>query len=298
MNRGIMAAVGAYGLWGILPIYWKLLQRIPAIEILFHRMIWSLVFLLLLLALRDQWDWIHQVRRNRRVVLTFAGSGLLLGLNWYTYIYAVNSGHIVEASLGYYINPLLNVVLGVVVLRESLRRIRWIAVAIAAAGVLYLTLRYGQIPWISLTLASTFAIYGLIRKTASLGSLTGLSLEMLLLSAPAIGFLALLEFSGTGHFGHTSIPLNLLLAMTGIATALPLLLFAYGAQRIMLSTIGILQYIAPTLQFLIGVFLYQERFPAHKLIGFSCVWIALAIYTFDEIQLQRQRRGAETIAAG
>lgn len=297
MKKGMLASIGAYLLWGILPVYWKLLQTVPAGEILLHRMVWSLVLLLLLLSLKKQWRWLLQVRQNKRILLSFIGSALLLSLNWYTYIFAVNSGHIVEASLGYFINPLLNVLLGVFLLREHLRRRQWLAIVIAGVGVLYLTLQYGRLPWIALTLAFTFALYGLLRKTAALGSLTGLSLEMMILFLPAVSALFYLEYTGIAHFGNDGTAVNILLVFTGLATTLPLLLFAYGAQRIMLSTIGILQYIAPTLQFLLGVFIYRETFTTTRLIGFGCVWTALIIYTFDGLILRRKRKQAEVLAA-
>lgn len=293
----MLASIGAYLLWGILPVYWKLLQSVPAGEILLHRMVWSLVFLLILLSLRRQWRWILRVRQNKRILFSFIGSALLLALNWYTYIFAVNSGHIVEASLGYFINPLLNVLLGVFLLHEHLRRRQWIAILIAGIGVLYLTIQYGHLPWIALILAFSFALYGFLRKTAALGSLSGLSLEMMILFLPAASVLFYLESTGVAHFGSDSTLVNGLLIFTGLATTLPLLLFAYGAQRVLLSTIGILQYIAPTLQFLLGVFLYHEGFSTSRLIGFGCVWIALIVYTLDGLMLRRQRKKADVLAA-
>ncbi len=290
MNKGIAAAIGAYFLWGILPVYWKLIERIPAIEILGHRMVWSLVFLLLLLTFRKQWGWIREVRHHPVKYATFLGSALILGLNWYTYIWAVNSGHIVEASLGYFINPLFSVLLGVIFLHEQLRRWQLVAVLIATGGVLFLTIRHGQFPWIAMTLAVTFGVYGLLRKTASLGSLAGLSLEMMILFFPALAFLIYLGVIGSGSFGNAKITFDILLVLTGVATAFPLLLFAYGAQRIPLYSIGILQYIAPTLQFLIGIFIYREPFSHTKLIGFCVIWIALFIYATEGFLQARRRR--------
>jgi len=294
MNKGILAAIGAYFLWGILPIYWKLIERIPAIEILGHRMVWSLVFVVILLTVRKQWDWLGKVRKHPGKYMAFLGSALILGLNWYTYIWAVNSGHIVEASLGYFINPLFSVVLGVIFLKEHLRRWQLVAVLIASAGVVYLTVQHGQFPWIAITLALTFGFYGLLRKTASLGSLAGLSLEMMIWFLPALVFLIYLNFSGKGSFGHAGVTFDILLALTGVATALPLLLFAYGAQRIPLYSIGILQYIAPTLQFLIGVFIYNEPFSQTKFAGFLVIWIALFVYTVEGVLKARQRRRLST----
>lgn len=296
MKKGMLASIGAYLLWGILPVFWKALQAVPPGEILLHRMVWSLVFLLLLLSLRKQWSWLREVRRSRKILVSFIGSALLLSINWYTYIFAVNSGHIVEASLGYFINPLLNVLLGVFLLREHLRGRQWIAIAVAGAGVIYLTFEYGHLPWIALTLAFSFALYGLLRKTAALGSLTGLSLEMMILFIPAVSILLYLETTGAAHFGSDGLAVNSLLVLTGLATTLPLLLFAYGAQRVMLSTIGILQYIAPTLQFLLGIYLYHESFTTTRLIGFICVWTALIIYTLDGLLVRRQRKLKELLA--
>jgi len=290
MNKGILAAIGAYFLWGILPIYWKLIERIPAIEILGHRMVWSLIFVIILLSFRKQWNWLGEVRKNPGKYIAFLGSALILGLNWYTYIWAVNSEHIVEASLGYFINPLFSVLLGVIFLKEHLRRWQLAAVLIAFAGVLYLTVQHGQFPWIAITLALTFGFYGLLRKTASLGSLAGLSLEMMIWFVPALAFLIYLNLNGNGSFGHTGVTFDILLSLTGVATALPLLLFAYGAQRIPLYTIGILQYIAPTLQFLIGVFIYNEPFTKTKFIGFLVIWIALFVYSVEGVWKARQRR--------
>jgi len=288
-TRGRLAAVGAYVLWGLLPVYWKAIEHVPAIEILGHRMVWSLVFTLLLLSLRTQWTWLKDIRTHPKRYLTFIASAIILGVNWFTYIFAVNSGHIVEASLGYFINPLFSVVLGVVFLRERLRILQWVAVGIALAGVVYLTYHYGHFPWIALTLAFTFGMYGLLRKTAPLTSLPGLSLEMMLLFVPAVVFLVSLEIRGSGHFGHYSVPTDILLIITGVATAMPLLLFAYGAKRIRLATIGILQYIAPTLQFLIGVFVYNEVFTTARFVGFCFIWVALGLYTVEGFIYRRNR---------
>ncbi|MBN1658330.1 MAG: EamA family transporter RarD [Anaerolineae bacterium] len=290
MNRGILAAIGAYVLWGILPIYWKALQAVPALEILCHRTVWSLAFVLLVLAIRRRWAWIAASLRRPRTLLLFFASACLLGANWYTYIWAVNADHVVDASLGYFINPLVSVLLGVLFLHERLRPLQTAAVAIAAAGVLYLTLTLGTFPWIGLLLAGTFGFYGLIRKTAPLGSLEGLSLETALLTMPALAYLLLLERTGAGAFGHAALPTTLLLAGAGAVTAFPLLLFATAARSITLSAVGILQYIAPTLQFLLGVLAYHEPFSPARLAGFAMIWLALAIYTAEALVQERRRR--------
>lgn len=290
MNRGIFYGIGAYGLWGLLPIYWKLLQEIPASEVLVHRMIWSLVFLVLLLTIRRQWVWVQRARHDKDTLIYLTVAALLLSLNWYTYIWAVNTGFIVEASLGYFITPLLNVALGVLLLRERLRFGQWLAVGLAALGVLYLTLSYGALPWIALTLASTFALYGYIKKKVRLDALQSLTAEMALLFIPATLFLVLQEWQHSAVFAHASLGTNLLLLSTGVVTAIPLLLFAGAAQRIPLTTIGLLQYIAPTLQFLLGIFLYHEAFSISRLLGFSIIWLALLIYTTDNARHYRDSR--------
>jgi chloramphenicol-sensitive protein RarD len=290
MNRGVLYAAAAYLMWGFFPVYWKWLQAVPAVEILTHRMTWSLLFVVGLLAYRRHWSWIRPALRDRRTVLTFLSSAVLLAVNWFTYIWGVNHGFIVETSLGYFINPLVNVVLGVFFLRERLRAGQWAAVAMAAGGVLYLTLSYGALPWIALTLAFSFGLYGLLRKTARLDSLEGLSMETGLLFLPALGYLLYLEAAGQGSFGHAGTATTLLLALAGVATAVPLLFFAIGARLIPLSLLGILQYLAPTIQFLLGVLVYGEPFTPERLVGFGLVWSALLIYTIESIYVRRQRK--------
>jgi chloramphenicol-sensitive protein RarD len=253
-------------------------------------MTWSLLFLLIILTYRRHWGWIRTAVHNRRILLTFLGSALLLSVNWFTYIWAVNAGFIIETSLGYFINPLVNVLLGVVLLKEKLRGIQLLAVLIALAGVLYLTFSYGALPWIALTLAFSFGLYGLLRKTARLDSLEGLSMETGLLFLPALGYLLYLEAAGQGSFGHAGPVPTLLLALAGVATAVPLLFFAIGARLIPLSLLGILQYLAPTIQFLLGVLVYGEPFTPERLVGFGLVWSALLIYTIESIHVRRQRK--------
>ncbi|HEY1012833.1 MAG TPA: EamA family transporter RarD [Herpetosiphonaceae bacterium] len=289
MKRGALYAAGAYVLWGLLPLYWKALQHVPALEILAHRMAWSLVFLVVLLAARRQWAWLRTALRSPRIVATYATSALLLGLNWYIYIWAVNHGHIVEASLGYFINPLVNVVLGMLFLRERLRVGQGAAIALAAAGVIYLTIALGSAPWIALVLAGSFGVYGLLRKTAALESLEGLSLETILLFPLAFAYLATREVQ-SGSFASAAPGTMLLLAGAGVATAVPLLLFASGARRLTMTTLGLLQYIAPTIQFLIGVLVYHEELGGAKLAGFGLIWLALAVYSAEG--LFHGRRGA------
>ncbi len=299
MNKGMVYAAGAYICWGLLPIFWKSLHHVPALEILAHRMVWSLVFVLVLLAVQGHWRWLLPVFQNMRVLLMFTTTALLLSLNWFIYIWAVNAGYIVETSLGYFINPLVNVVLGVCFLKERFRRWQGVAIAVAVAGVLYLTLHYGSLPWIALTLAGSFGLYGLLRKTAVLNSLEGLTLETLVLFPPALAYLLYVAWTGQGAFGHTDLLTHTLLIAAGIATALPLLLFASGARRITLTLTGILQYIAPTMQFLLGVFVYGEPLTSARLVGFSLIWLALAIYTLEGLlrsgQAARVRSTAQKV---
>lgn len=283
MNEGILAAIGAYTLWGVLPVYWKSLQIVPAFEILCHRVIWSFVFALLLLIWKRRWGWLRQVWESPATRITFLSSACLLALNWFVYIWAVNGGHVVDASLGYFINPLISVLLGMVFLRERLRPWQWVAIGLAFGGVIFITLGYGAFPWIALTLAFTFGLYGLLRKTAPLASLEGLSLEVGLLSLPALAYLLYLEAGGTASLGRAGGVVSVLLVFSGVATAFPLLLFAYAAKQITLSTVGILQYIAPTLQFLLGVLVYGEAFTGTRLVGFGAVWAALLIYFLEGV---------------
>jgi chloramphenicol-sensitive protein RarD len=291
MNKGLLYAAGAYIAWGLLPIFWKAFHNIPALEILAHRIVWGLAVALLLVAARGQWRWLGAAFRSKRTLLTFATSAVLLGLNWFVYIWAVNAGEIVETSLGYFINPLINVLLGVLFLHERLRTSQGVAVAVALGGVLYLTVDYGALPWISLVLAGSFGGYGLLRKTAALGSLEGVTLETLLLFPLALGYLLYRESSGGAAFVHAGAGTSLLLVCSGAVTIVPLLLFAAGARRITLISLGLLQYIAPTLQFFLGVVVYGEPLSAKRLIGFCLIWLALAIYTVDGIvRSGRERR--------
>jgi chloramphenicol-sensitive protein RarD len=291
MNKGLLYGAGAYAIWGLLPIYWKALHNVPAVEILSHRIVWALVVAVALVALRrGGWGWLGPALRSPRVLGTFALSAVLLSVNWGIYIWAVNAGHVVETSLGYFINPLVNVLLGVLFLHERLRIGQGVAVAVALAGVLYLTVQLGSPPWIALSLAGSFGLYGLLRKTAALGSLEGLTLETLLMTAPALLYLLWIELRGTGAFLYDGPVTSLLLVGAGAVTALPLLLFASGARRLTLTTMGILQYIAPTLQFILGITLFAEPLTPQRLIGFALVWAALAIYTLEGVSGASRRR--------
>ena len=298
MKRGLLYGAAAYFMWGVFPIYWKLLNNVDATEILMHRMVWSLVFLVIVLAIRKHWHWLRIVRNRPKILLTITLSALLLGLNWFTFIWAINHGFIVEASLGYFINPLLNVALGVIFLRERLRRWQGVAIAIALLGVIYLTVTYGAVPWIALTLALTFGLYALLRKTAALDTLEGLSLEMALLFLPALAFILYGEFSGTSAFLHSQWPSSGLLILAGAVTAIPLLFFSAAVRRAPLVVIGLLQYLAPTLQFAIGVLIYGEPFNSTRFIGFCVIWVALIIYAGDGVIRWRRRPAAARTSRG
>ncbi|MEJ5241537.1 MAG: EamA family transporter RarD [Anaerolineales bacterium] len=294
-KQGFLYALGAYTIWGIFPIYWKALHQVSAVELIGHRILWSFLTLLGVLTVSGQvrtfWSYLSQPRIRRYYLI----AALLIGVNWLVYVWGVNSDQIVETSLGYFINPLLSVLLGVLILRERLRPFQWFPVGLAAVGVIYLTLIYGRVPWIALILAFTFALYGLVKKLAPLNSLHGLSLETAILFLPALAYLLYQEFKGSAAFLHTPPNITLLLLGTGLVTTVPLLMFASAAQRIPLSAVGLMQYIAPTLQFLIGVFVYHEPFDRSRLIGFALVWIALALFATESLwQEQMRRRNGET----
>jgi chloramphenicol-sensitive protein RarD len=289
MKRGIWYAIGAYGAWGLLPVYWKWLHDVPAPQLLAHRIIWSFLSLLAVILVTRQRRALVAATLKRRVLTAYAMAAVLIGVNWLTYVWAVNAGFIIETSLGYFINPLLSVLLGVVVLRERLRPLQWLPIGLAAAGVVYLALIYGSLPWIALVLAFSFAFYGLIKKTAPLGSLFGLTLETALLLLPAAGFVIFSETHGDGALTNgTSLTVGLLVG-AGVMTTLPLLMFASAATRIPLSLVGILQYIAPTLQFLIGLFVYDEPLTPARLVGFALVWVALVIFAVESAVAHRGR---------
>jgi chloramphenicol-sensitive protein RarD len=286
MKKGVLYGIGAYGLWGFFPIYWRLLQRVPALQLLGHRIVWSFILLGIILLILGQ-SRSFRLALSRKTVLIYSAAAILLGINWLTYVWAVNAGFIVETSLGYFINPLLSVLLGVLILGERLRLSQWLPIALAAAGVAYLTVVYGQLPWIALTLALSFGFYGLVKKLAPLSSLHGLMLETGILFLPALAYLIIVQGQGTGAFLHTGSVPDLLMVGAGIATTVPLILFASAAHRIPLTMIGLLQYIAPTIQFSLGVFLYKEAFDHAHLIGFGLVWIALAIFWIENYLAHR-----------
>jgi len=288
MNRGLLYAFTAYFLWGVFPLYWKQIHYIPAIEIIAHRIVWAFVFVSFVVWIKKDWRKLLFTINNSKVLLTFLITGMLLFINWLVYVWAVNAGFIVETSLGYFINPLVSVLLGVIFLNERLRIGQWIPVGIATLGVIYLTISYGSLPWIGLTLALSFGIYGLLKKTASLNSLQGFTLEIGFLFIPALVYIVFIELDSQGGFLSGTASDKFLLLCTGIATGLPLLLFGAAARRVPLSSLGFLQYIAPTLQFLIGVLIYGEAFTTNRLIGFGLIWIALGFYSADSLRNRRK----------
>ena len=284
---GVALATAAFLIWGLSPIYWKSLASVPAFEILMHRMIWSFVFLAPLVLLLGHLNEFLNVLTSSRTLLILAGTTLIVGFNWFLFIWAINSGHILQTSLGYYIAPLVNVLLGVVFLKERLRRLQLVAVGLAAVGVSYLTLSYGLFPWVSLALAFSFGFYGLIRKVAPVGALVGLTVETLLLSLPAFGYLVYLNHTGRGAFLNAGFTITLLLMGAALMTGLPLLLFTMGTKLLRLSTVGFLQYIAPSCTFLLAVFVYREPLLPAQLFTFVLIWTALAIYSYDSVMTHR-----------
>jgi chloramphenicol-sensitive protein RarD len=287
MPNGIWSAIGAYLLWGILPIYWKWISHVSALELIAHRIVWSCLMLGGVVVMSRQGK-SFTAALTSRVIRLYALAALFIAINWFTYVWAVNTGRVVHASLGYFINPLISVVLGVMVLGERLRPFQWVAVGLAAMGVVYLTLTFGVPPWISLTLASSFGVYGLVKKTAPLGAVHGLTVETAILLLPAILYLFLLERIGGGEFLRGGILSAILIVGTGSVTAAPLLLFASAVQRVPLSQIGLLQYIAPTMQLLLGVFLYREPFARTQLVGFAMVWAGLIVFGLEGVLTRRQ----------
>jgi chloramphenicol-sensitive protein RarD len=287
-RSGLIAAVGAFLIWGLIPAYLRAIQVVPAGQVLAHRIVWCAFFVVAWLALRREMAALRAAFTDRRVLLRLAASSLLISVNWLVYIWAINHGHVIDASLGYFINPLVSVLLGVVVLHERLNRSQKLAVTIAAGGVLYLTLIVGRPPWIALTLAFSFGLYGLIRKVVAVEAVPGLAVETLLLTPLAAGYLLWCQAHGTSAFGHSSATIDVMLVGSGLVTALPLAFFSYGARRIPLSTIGLIQYIGPTLQLILGIALFGEPFPAIRALGFALIWLALAVYVVDG--LLRSRR--------
>jgi chloramphenicol-sensitive protein RarD len=288
---GVIYAGSAFLIWGLSPAYWKVLGAVSALEIILHRVIWSFFLLMTLIVLQRRWGEFLAVLKKRRMLLTLFATAVVISGNWLLYIWAVNNNYLLQASLGYYINPLVNVLLGMIFLRERLRKMQIVAVLLATAGVLYLTIYYGEFPWIALTLALTFGVYGLVRKMAPVGPLVGLAVETMLLFVPAVMCLYYLDSRGMRFIFRVSFKLDLLLIGCAPLTAVPLLFFTLGAKRLYLSTVGLMQYIAPSCMFLLAVFVYDEPFSKTQVLTFITIWTALVLYSTDSvIYFRRERR--------
>jgi chloramphenicol-sensitive protein RarD len=297
-REGILYAFGAYLIWGLVPVYWKLIKHVPAIQILGHRIAWSFILLAVVLYATRRWKELRTLASDSKVIRIYFIAAILVAFNWGIYVWSVNAGFILEASLGYFINPLLSVLLGVVFLRERLRPFQWISVGLAAAGVGYLTIAYGHLPWIALSLAFTFGFYGLVKKMAPLSSLDGLTLETGILFVPAVLFLIYQDRLSQGAFLHTGISSDLLMAGAGFITTVPLLMFVSAAKRIPLTMIGIMHYITPTCQFLLGVFVYKEAFDISRSLGFGIVWVGLIVFAVESILYHRDASRHSSFSAG
>jgi len=289
MNAGILYALATYLLWGVFPIYWKQLQHVSAEQVIAHRILWSFIMLFSLILFTNRQD-DFRAKLNSKTLRTHGISALLIGANWLTYVWAVNNGYIVESSLGYFINPLFSVFLGMIFFGEKLRPFQWVSLGLATIGVLYLTFTYGRPPWIALMLALSFGFYGLFTKKSALGSLYGLTLDTGIIFIPALIYLLYLASNRTGAFLQGDFKTTLYLIGAGAVTSIPLLLFAKAAHRIPLTTIGLMQYISPTIQFLIGILLYKEVFTPPQAIGFSIIWLALFLFWGEEWWSRRKKK--------
>ncbi|MCM2393881.1 EamA family transporter RarD [Streptomyces albipurpureus] len=291
-RAGLLYGISAYAMWGLVPLFWPFLKPAGATEILAHRMTWSLVVVGIALLVLRRWQWVGELIRDPRKLALITAASLVISVNWGVYIWAVNNGRVVEASLGYFINPLVTIAIGVLILKERLRPAQWAAVGIAAGAVLVLAVGYGQVPWISLTLAFSFALYGLAKKKINIGGLESLAAETAVLFLPALGYLLILGARGESTFGSQGLGHIALLAATGLVTAIPLVCFGAAAIRVPLSTLGLLQYLAPVFQFLLGVLYFKEAMPAERWAGFALVWLALSILTWDALRSARRSSAA------
>lgn len=288
--RGAFAATLCYFLWGLVPLYWRLLVSVHPIELIAHRHIWSLLLLLVIVALQRGFGAIGQALNSWRAFGLNALGAVLLTNNWLVYVWGVNTGHVIETSLGYFLVPLVNIATGRFILHEHMRRAQWFAIGLAVAGVVWMIVQLGRPPWIALILAGTWGSYSLLRKRSPLPAVTGLAIETLLLAPIALAYLIWREHAGAGALGHADLHIQLLLVVSGVVTAIPLLLFAYGARRIRLSTLGLLQYVAPTVQFMLGIWVFHEPFSSTRTLSFGLIWAALAVYTADNLLAQRRLR--------
>lgn len=287
-RKGFVLGLGAYVIWGFFPLYWPLLEPSGPVEVLAHRVVWSLAAVGALLLLARRWQAVRVVLRSPRTLLYLAVGSIVIGLNWILFIWGVNNGHVVEVSLGYFINPLVTILIGVLLLGERLRPVQWAALAVALAAVVQLTVDYGDLPWLALALAASFATYGLMKKKANIGAVEGLALETALLVLPAAGYLVFLHTSGGGTFGGSGWGHAALLAGTGLITVVPLLLFGGAATRVPMATLGLLQYVTPTLQFILGLVVFHEQMTTARWIGFAMVWAALLLITSESLAHRRR----------
>ncbi|TDQ01375.1 EamA family transporter RarD [Labedaea rhizosphaerae] len=289
-RRGFVLALLAYLSWGFFPLYWQLLAPAGAFEILAHRIVWTLIVVAILVAATRRLPQLRVLARDRRKVRFLAVGAVVIAINWGMYILGVLTGHVVETSLGYFINPLVTIVLGVLVLGERLRWFQWLALAVAASAVVELTFDYGQVPWLSLTLACSFGTYGLMKKKADVGTVEGLTVETVLLAPIALGYLLITGFAGHATFGHFGLGNAIALAGTGIITAIPLLCFGAAATRVPLTTMGLLQYLVPSIQFTIGLVVFHESMTTARWVGFGLVWLALAMITAESLLVRRKEK--------
>lgn len=288
-RRGFLLGAAAYGMWGLFPLYWPLLEPAGAVEILAHRVFWSLAVMLLLVVVLLRVPRLRAVVSDHRAFGILALAAVVIAVNWGTYIWGVNNGHVVETSLGYFINPLVTVLMGVVILGEQLRRLQWAALGIAAVAVVGLTVEYGRPPWVALTLAFSFAMYGLAKKKANVGAVESLTVETLVLAPVAAGYILWMAGQGSSTFGTEGYAHAALLVATGVVTAVPLICFGAAATRVSMTTIGLLQYLAPTIQFALGVLLFREDMPVMRWVGFGLVWVALVIFTYEAVTHRRRQ---------
>jgi chloramphenicol-sensitive protein RarD len=289
-RKGLIFGIAAYGMWGLFPLYWPLLKPASATEILANRMLWSLAVVAFLLTLRRNWAWTAEVRHSPRKLALLAAAAVVVSVNWGVYIWAVNQHRVVETSLGYFITPLVTVMFGVVIFRERLRPMQWLAVAIGGVAIVELVVAYGHVPWIALALAGSFGSYGLFKKLAGVPAVESMAVETAFQFLPALAYLTFLQQSHTAAFGHVHWTVTMLLALAGVVTAVPLICFAAAANRLPLSTMGLLQFLAPVLQLSCGVFIAHETVPGSEWGGFAIVWIALALLTYDSFAQARSRR--------
>jgi rarD protein len=290
-KANIVYPIAAYSLWGILPIYWKVMKQFPAGDILAHRIFWSFLFLAVIISGMRRWSEFREAFTSTKSLLTILVASILISANWLIYIWAVNNNHIVEASLGYYINPLLTILLGIVVLREKSDVWQIVAIVLAFAGVALLSYQFGEVPWIAVSLAVSFALYGLVKKLTKLSPLTGLAAETMMVTPLALGYLYVQVNGTTSAYEHLTYGMIIMILLTGVVTSVPLLLFAQGAKRVSLTTLGFVQYLSPSISLIIGIFIYKEPFTLAYKISFGLIWIALVIYSFSrEDVLQKLKR--------